>query len=62
MICPSLHGMNCMLKPCSDFADNFSLTYNSNESMCIIFRGNVNDKWEILLNGMQISWVNDVRH
>ena len=37
LICPtfSLRGVNCMLKICSDFADIFSLTFNSNKSMCI---------------------------
>ena len=35
LICPSLRGMNCMLKICSDFAENFSLTFNINKSMCI---------------------------
>ena len=30
LICPSLRGLNCMLKICSDFAENFSLTFNSN--------------------------------
>ena len=29
LICPSLRGMNCMLKICSDFAHNCSLTINS---------------------------------
>ena len=62
LICPSLRGMNCMLKICSDFAENFSLTFNSNKSMCIKFGESVNDREKIMLNNLQIAWVNDVRH
>ena len=62
LICPSLRGMNCMLKICSDFAENFSLTFNSNKSMCIKFGESVNDREKIMLNDLQIAWVNDVRH
>ena len=62
LICPSLRGMNCVLKICSDFAQNFSLTFNSNKSMCIKFGESVNDREKIMLNDLQIAWVNDVRH
>ena len=62
LICPSLRGMNCMLKICSDFAENFSLTFNSNKSMCIKFGECVNDREKIMFNDLQIAWVNDVRH
>ena len=62
LICPSLRVMNCMLKICSDFAQNFSLTFNSNKSMCIKFGESVNDREKIMLNDLQIAWVNDVRH
>ena len=51
-----------MLKICSDFADNFSLTFNSNKSMCIKFGESVNDKKKIMLSDLQIAWVIDVRH
>ena len=47
---------------CSDFAENFSLTFNSNKSMCIKFGESVNDREKIMLNDLQIAWVNDVRH
>ena len=62
LICPSLRGMNCMLKICSDFAENFSLTFNSNKSMCIKFGESVNVRKKNMLNDLQIAWVNDVRH
>ena len=61
LICPSLRGMKCMLKICSDFAENFSLTFNSNKFMCIKFGESVNDREKIMLNDLQIAWVNDVR-
>ena len=44
LIGPSLRGMNCMLKICSDTAENVSLTFNSNKSMRIEFGENVSDK------------------
>ena len=56
LICPSLRDMNCMLKICSDFAENFSLTFNSNKSMCIKFGESVNDREKIMLNDLQIAW------
>ena len=63
LICPSLRGMNCMLKIYSDFAENFSLTFNSNKLMCIKFGESVNDKEKKNIpNDLQIAWVNDVRH
>ena len=40
----------------------FSLTFNSNKSMCIKFRESVNDREKIMLNDLQIAWANDVRH
>ena len=61
LICPSLRGMHCMLKICSDFVENFSLTFNSNKSMCNKFGESVNDREKIMLNDLQIAWVNDVR-
>ena len=62
LICPRLRGKNCMLKICSDFADNFLLTFNGNKSMCIKFGENFNDKEKIMLKGLQLLWVNDVRY
>ena len=62
LICSSLRGMNCMLKICSNFAQNFSLTFSSNKSMCIKFGESVNDREKIMLNDLQIAWDNDVRH
>ena len=62
VICFSLRGMNCMLKICSEFAENFSLTFNGNKSMCIKLGENVTDKETIMLNDLQIVWVKDVRH
>ena len=55
LICPSLRGMNCMLKICSDFAENFSLTFNSNKSMCNKFGESVNYMEKIMLNDLQIA-------
>ena len=62
LICPSLRGMNYILKICLDFAENFSLTFNSNTSMCIKFGESINDKEKNMLNDLQIAWVIDVRH
>ena len=48
-----------MLKIYSDFAENFSPTFNSNKSMCIKFGESVNDEEKIMLDDLQIAWVND---
>ena len=51
-----------MLKIFSEFAENFSLTVNSNKSMSIKFGESVDDEGKNMINDLQIALVHDIRH
>ena len=51
-----------MLSICSQFADDFDITFNSKKTVCMKFGENINHYEKVHLNGKIISWVEKIRH
>ncbi len=62
LLCPSIRGLNKMLKICSTFADNFDITFNSKKTVCIKFGNKVSTCDIAQLNGNTIDWVDNIKH
>ena len=62
LICPSLRGLNEMIQMCSDFADDYDITFNDRKSVCIKFGDTLNDYEKVMLKNSEIKWVNEIKH
>ena len=62
LISPSIRGLNAMIDICSQFALDYSLTFNSKKSVCIKFGENVKDCERIKLGTVYIDWVDKIKH
>ena len=56
LLCPSIRGLNCMLNICSEYADNYDITFNSKKTLCIKFGEKVKDYEKVTIKGSVISW------
>jgi hypothetical protein len=62
LICPSIRGINTMLKICKNFADEFEILFNEKKTVCIKFGNNVCTNEHIVFNGVNINWQDSVKH
>ena len=62
LISPSIRGLNKMINICSDFADDYHITFNNTKSVCIKFGDKVNQHEKVFLKTSEIAWVNNIRH
>ena len=60
--CPSIRGLNRMIKICSIFANSNHITFNCKKTVCIKFGGKKHDYEHLTLNGNDIEWVSEIKH
>ena len=60
--CPSIRGLNRMIKICSIFANSNHITFNCKKTVCIKFGGKKYDYEHLTLNGNDIEWVSEIKH
>ena len=62
ILCPSMEGLNEMLKICDTFARNNSIIFNSKKTLCIKFGHPVVRNEVAIFKGESLQWVDKVRH
>ena len=61
--CPSIRGLNRMIKICYFFfANSNHVTFNCKKTVCINFRGKTHNYEHFTLNGNDIEWVSEIKH
>ena len=60
--CPSIRGLNRMIKICSFFGNSNHITFNCKKTVCIKFGGKTHDYEHLTLNGNDIEWVSEIKH
>ena len=51
-----------MIDICSQFADDYCITFNSKKSMCIKFGEKLRAQEKVILKNTEISWVTTIKH
>ena len=65
LLCPTITGLQNLVKICEQYAREFGMTYNAEKSVCILFS---RDKHlnrtlpEVRLEGKGLSWQKNVKH
>lgn len=56
LLCPTLRGLQRMLKVCEDFGKEYGMIYNLSKSICINFSHNSYFEPDIYLNDVKLKW------
>ena len=62
LLCPSLYGLNSMVKQCVDFAKEFNVTFNHKKTVGLYFGKIHNILGTVYLDGNCISWNDSAKH
>ena len=62
IICPSIRGLNKMLKICNEFAQSNKIIFNSKKTICIKFGDKHITPEKAFLNSECLSWTDNIRH
>ena len=62
LLSPSVTGLREMLKICEGFADEYSVKYNAEKTVCVLFSKRVVHKPAVKLCGKELDWVQSVKH
>ena len=63
ILCPSLRGLNIMLKTCLSFAEEFSVVFNPMKTAAVSFGVQLGDvDGFAALGGNHLAWVHEVKH
>jgi hypothetical protein len=62
LLCPSLRGLRKMVAAASAFAQSINLNFNPTKSMAVRFGNPVTQQFPLVLNGVNIMWVSEVRY
>ncbi len=62
LLCPSIGGLNEMIKICSKFAESNCITFNSKKTLCIKYGRDVVNNETAFFKDTPLQWVNKVRH
>ena len=63
LLCPSINGLQSMNNVCEDFADEFDVTFNTKNTMCICYGSDNNATLrQLSSNGGKIPWQSTVKH
>ena len=64
LLCPTIRGLQKMVKSCEEFAKDYGLQFNAKKSVCIMFCKNNKHKPEvnIRLADSHLEWVSTVKH
>ena len=58
LLCPSLQGLQSMLKVCEEYGDEYAVTFNPVKTQCIHFcRARDPGSYDIYLDGKKLKWV-----
>ena len=63
-LCPTVYGLQKMLKVCDEFGEEYGVMYNPSKSKAIIFSNKKSCEFppEVTLSGQPVTWVNNVVH
>ena len=63
LLCPSIGGLQEMVKMCEEFAAEWDLTFNSQKSMCLHFsRKKEEERRPVRLNGIELKWTSTFKY
>ena len=63
LLCPSVKGLQEMLKTCELYGDEYGTQYNPTKSVCVLFqRGDRIKPPDIHLAQRKLQWVSSVKH
>ena len=59
---PKFAWLNDMIQRCSDFADEYDITFNNRNSVCIKLGDTLSDYEKNNVKNSEITWVNEIKH
>ena len=65
ILCPSLKGLQRMLDLCSEYGDEYNVSYNAKKTVCMVFELYKRRRYEhynIVLHGTILQWSDSVKH
>jgi hypothetical protein len=62
LLAPSLGGLDVLLRVCDEFAQEYSVTFNSKKTVCIAFGKPDSFIADIKLHGETLKWCSEVKH
>ena len=62
IMCPSLGGLNKMLKICHNFAQSNSIIFNNKKNVCIKFGKEIVNNEKAMLDTHVLKWLDKVKH
>ena len=64
LMCPSIKGLQQMIKTCETFAEEYGMMYNSSKSVCMLFnkKCDPSNMSKVTLEGNALEWVTVVKH
>ena len=62
IICPSIRGLNKMLKICNEFTQSNKIIFNSKKTICIKFGDKHITPEKAFLNSECLSWADNIRY
>jgi len=62
LVAPNLRALYQMLAICTEYASEYSMTFNPKKSLCMKFGSERNEHDRVLLNGQEIDFVKSARH
>lgn len=62
LLSPSVTGLRTMLQICQKFAEEYSVKYNGDKTVCMIFSKKDIEKPIVELCGIKLKWVQSVKH
>ena len=62
IMCPSIGGLNEMLKICHNFAQSNSITFNNKKTACIKFGKEIVKNEKAMLDTHVLKWLDKVKH
>ena len=62
LICPTLHGLQQLLKICESFGSEFGVKYNPSKSVLMCVGKKAHQMPDVLLAGTPLKWVSVIKH
>ena len=62
LLCPSVWGLNEMLKICNQYRLEYNIIFNSKKTVCIKFGSTVIEGESAFFDGVKLEWTDKVRY
>ena len=62
LLSPTVTSLSKMIKICEEFSNEYNVKYNPDKTVCLLFSKKDQPGVNVVLNGQNVSWVNNVKH